>query len=342
MEAILMKRIFILSLVLIFLASLPATAKMKKLAQAGMTFLKIGASARAAGMANTFDFAQGDLASVFYNPAGLATVKKRTFFFNYTNWLADMSINHLAASWNFDTWGVFAVTAQTMNYGEINGTVISDTDPRGFADVEVNDVGGIALGIAYGIQMTDKFSIGGGVDWVTQKLGHNDTYTGNELETTGKLNKVSGLSFNFGTSYDTGIRSLHVTMSIRNYSAQMLYENEEFQLPQIYKIGLSANVFELLGLSSDPDKSLMLAIEGVDARDRPEFLNVGAEYSLLNLIDLRAGWAAQRKEDTSGGLCAGAGLKLDNFGFAGRLDVAYSDFGSVLGSVMRVSIQGSF
>ncbi len=337
-----MKRIMILSLILIFLASLPATAKMKKLGQAGMTFLKIGGSARAAGMAGVFDFAQGDLASVFYNPAGLASVKNRAFFFNYTSWIADMSVSHIAASWDFDTYGVLALTAQSMNYGEIYGTEISDTDPRGFTDIDVGNVGALALGVSYGKQMTDKFSIGGSVSWVTQKLGVNDTYTGNELDVEAKQNKVSGLSFNFGTNYDTGIRSVHLTMSIRNYSAQMLYENEEFQLPQTYKIGLSANLFELLPFLGGPEKSLILAVEGVDARDRPEYLNVGMEYSLLNMIDLRAGWAAQRKEDTSGGICAGAGLKLDNLGFAGRLDIAYSDFGGVFGSVMRVSVQGSF
>ena len=100
MEAILMKKIFFVSLLIIFLlASLPATAKMKKLGQAGMTFLSIGGSARAAGMANVFTFAKNDLSSVFYNPAGLATVENRSFFFNYTSWIADMSVIPIDDDW---------------------------------------------------------------------------------------------------------------------------------------------------------------------------------------------------------------------------------------------------
>lgn len=337
-----MKKFWILALILIFLASIPASAKMKKLGQAGMTFLKIGGSARAAGMANVFDFAKGDLASVFYNPAGLASVPNRAFFFNYTKWLADMGVSHAAVSWNLGAYGVFGLTAQMMDYGAIDGTAISDTDVRGYTDIDVGDVGALSLGLAYGKQMTDKFSIGGCVKFVSQKLGSNDTYTGGSIETKGKQNKVSGLAYDFGTSYDTGIKSLRLTMSLRNYSGQLLYENEEFQLPQTYKIGLSANLFELLPFTSGSDKSLTFAIEGVSARDRAEYMNFGAEYSLMNLIDLRAGWAAQRNEDNAGGLAAGAGLKLDNFGFAGRVDVSYSDFGSIFGSVMRVSVSGSF
>jgi len=70
-----MKKIcFLLILTLFIWAAHPAQAEMKKLGQAGMTFLAIGGSARAAGMANVFDWAQNDLGSVFYNPAGLATV----------------------------------------------------------------------------------------------------------------------------------------------------------------------------------------------------------------------------------------------------------------------------
>jgi hypothetical protein len=66
MEAILMKKMFYLSLILMmFLYSMPASAKMKKLGQAGMSFLNIGGSARASAMADVFGFAKNDLSSVF-------------------------------------------------------------------------------------------------------------------------------------------------------------------------------------------------------------------------------------------------------------------------------------
>lgn len=340
-----MKKIITLSIVLLMLLhSFPASAKMKKLGQAGMSFLNIEGSARASAMAGVFGFAKNDLGSIFFNPAGLATVEGTAFFLNSTSWLADMNVAHVAVSHNAGNYGVFALAVQSIDYGTFNGTAISDTDERGYTDVEVGDVGGISIGLGYGVSMTDKFSIGGSVKMVSQNLGMNDTYIGDALEKRNKENKTSAVAFDFGTMYDTGIKSIQLTMSIRNYSSQQLYENEEFQIPQTYKIGIAANLFELLPLGDPSTNRCILALEGVDATDRPEYMNAGLEYSLLDLIDLRTGYSFQRNLDDSGGLNAGAGLRLGNLGlpFDGRLDFSYSDYGSLLGSVMRFSLQGSF
>ena len=277
-----MKKCFALYLILFsLLISLPASAGMKKLGQAGMSFLTVGGSARAAAMANVFGFAKNDLGSVFYNPAGLATVDGSAIFLSNTNWIDDVNVIHMALSHDAGKYGVFGLTLQTIDYGEFNGTAISDTDVRGYTDIDVGDVSGLAVGLAYGTQMTDKFYIGGGIKMVSQQLGANDTYIANDVDETGKENKESTIAYDFGTIYDTGIRSLQLTMSIRNYSGQMLYENEEFQLPQTYRIGVAANLFELLPFGNDSGNSLMLAVEGVDPLDREEYLNAGLEYTLF-------------------------------------------------------------
>ncbi len=339
-----MKKLFVLFIILcLFMTTQPSFAKMQKTGQAGMTFLRVGGSARASGMADVFTFAKGDLASVFYNPAGLATVDGAAFFFNNTSWIADMNLSHMAVSYDADTWGVFALSFSSIDYGDINGTAISTTDARGYTDISVGDVGGMAIGLSYGIQMTDKFSIGGTAKFINQALGQNDTYVADLLETPGKENKIDCFGFDFGTMYDTGIRSLVLSMSIQNYSGQQLYENEEFQLPQTYRIGISGNLFELLPLGVE-NQQLTVALEGVDQPDREEFLATGMEYNLLNMIDLRAGYNFQRRQDNVGGLNAGVGFKLESFNlpFNGRFDISYSDFGSVFDDVIRFSIQGSF
>jgi hypothetical protein len=345
MEVTLMKKICVVTiLILTLVASLPVQAKMKKLGQSGMTFLSIGGSARAAGMADVFSFAKQDLASVFYNPAGLATVKDRNFFFNWTNWIADMNVYHMAISCNLEKYGVFSLNGQFMDYGNFNGTAISNVDPRGYVDVDVDNVSGLALGASYAYQMTDKFAIGGTVKWVSQRLGFGPTYVADELEIANKLNEVGDFAFDFGTTYDTGFRSLAFHMSIRNYAVQMLYENEEFQLPQTYRIGVSADLFKLQPFVTTENHSAILAIEGVDPQDRSEFLNLALEYNFNNLLYLRTGWAAQRRLDGAGGFSAGAGFNMGSLrcGCDERLDIAYSDFGSVLGSVVRISLTGTF
>ena len=203
-----------------------------------------------------------------------------------------MKAAHIAVSHNTGKYGVFALALQSMDYGDFRGTIISDTDARGYTEV---DVSGLSAGLAYGIQMTDKFSLGGGIKMVAQQLGVNDIYVAGEIDHSGKENKVSSIAYDFGTAYDTGIKSICLSMSIRNYSSQILYENEEYQLPQTYKIGMSANLFELLPVGDASTNSLLLAIEGVDPLGRTEYLNAGLEYSLMNMIDLRTGYSFQRR-----------------------------------------------
>ncbi|VAX22063.1 hypothetical protein MNBD_IGNAVI01-1931 [hydrothermal vent metagenome] len=337
-----MKKIFIVSfLILLFITTNPAFAGGKQnLGQAGMTFLSIGGSARAAGMADILDFAKNDLGSVFYNPAGLGSVENRAFYFNYTQWLADMSVAHMAFSWNFENIGVFALSAQIMNYGDFNGTAIAQ-NTQGYTNIDVGTVSGMVLGLGYGVQMTEQFYIGGNVKWISQNLGQNDTYIGGEVESSGKVNNISDIAFDFGTMYDTDIRSIMLTMSIRNYSSQQLYENEEFTIPQTFKIGIAADLIELFS-NPNKDHKVFLALEGVDARDRIQYINVGLEYTLIQMVVLRAGWASNRSQDDMSPFTAGAGFILDSSSFLGKIDFSYSSFDSALGSTLRFSISGAF
>ena len=337
-----MKKIFIVSfLILLFITTNQAFAGGKQnLGQAGMTFLSIGGSARAAGMADVMDFAKNDLGSVFYNPAGLGSVENRAFYFNYTQWIADMSVAHMAISWNFEGIGVFALHAQIMNYGDFNGTAIAQ-NTQGYTTVDVGTVSAMALGLGYGVQMTDQFYVGGNLKLLSQDLGQNDTYIGGEMESSDKVNNIGTFAFDFGTMYDTDIRSMILTMSIRNYSSQQLYENEEFAIPQTFKIGWAADLMELF---SDPNKDhkVMCALEGVDTRDRAQYLNVGLEYTLIQMVVLRAGWASNRNQDDMSPFTVGAGFILDSSSFLGKVDFSYSSFDSALGSTLRFSISGAF
>ncbi len=337
-----MKKIFSVSLlILIFIISDPAIAGDKyNVGQAGMTFLSIGGSARAAGMANILDFAKNDLGSVFYNPAGLGSVKKRSFYLNYTKWIADMSVANMAISWNFDKYGVFALHAQIMDYGDFNGTKIAQ-NALGYSEVDVGSVSAMALGLGYGIQLTDQFYIGGNVKWVNQKLGQNDTYISDVIETAGKSNEIGNFAVDFGTMYETGIKSIILSMSIRNYSSQQLYENEEFTIPQTFKIGLAADLMEMF-VEPNKDHKVLFALEGVDARDRTQYLNTGVEYTLLNMVILRMGYASNRSQDDMSPLSFGAGFILDSSSFLGKIDFAYGNFDSAIGNTLRFSIAGAF
>ncbi len=341
---------FLVLALLCFVATAPASAKMKKLGQSGMTFLTIGSSARATGMGDAFNNIEGDPSSAFYNPSGLAYIDKGAAYFGYTQWIADMAVMDLAASYRVGEYGVFGFAFRSLDYGDVYGTKIDETKDEGYSDTGTLDVGAYVFGMTYARKLTDRFSLGVGIKYAAQKLGSNEAWRagkqqfddgGNPIITKNEVSTADeGLpwaAFDLGFGYETGIKSLKLTASVRNFSKQLLYQNEKFQLPLTFEIGLSMDPFDLVpGFEAPDGHSATLAVEGIDPRDKPEDYQIGIEYTLYDMISLRLG--RRDATDAAGsGLCAGAGFKLNLAGISGRLDYSYSDFGDVFDPVNRIS-----
>ena len=56
-----------------------------------------------------------------------------------------------------------------------------------------------------------------------------------------------------------------------------------------YKIGVAADLWQMFDVGLGEDQTAMLAIEGVDPQDRPEYVNFGLEYGLMKMLALRLG-----------------------------------------------------
>jgi hypothetical protein len=140
--------------------------------------------------------------------------------------------------------------------------------------------------------------------------------------------------FDFGVLYNTGFESLSFGMSIRNFSEEIRYAQESFQLPLTFRIGVSMNTLDLLNM--DPDKhSFLLSIDATHPRDFPEQIGIGAEYIFMKMFALRAGYEFPNDEH---GFAAGVGFQKDIADFRFGLDYAYTPFG-VFGDVHRFSFQ---
>ena len=73
---------------------------------------------------------------------------------------------------------------------------------------------------------------------------------------------------------------------------------------------------------------MTIAADAQHPNDNAESLNVGAEYTLFNLISLRGGYKSLFLDNTQEGLTLGFGLNYnitDSFGLA--VDYSYQDFG---------------
>ncbi len=320
-----MKRnIFAFPVVLMLIVAFSTTAfAQKKVAQTGMTFLKIGVGARAAAMGESYTAMAGDVNAVFWNPAGLASIADREVTFSYIDWIADLKHQAVAAAWNLDGIGTFAFSLVSMDYGDpINYTRRTDTE-AGFEIGSSFSPTEYVAGFAFARQFTEKFSMGMHLKYAYQGLGLSPTSDG--VDNSYKENEVDVVAVDFGTSYMTGIRDLRFAVSLSNFSENLQYEEESFQIPLTFRMGLAMSVWDV------EEHSVTVAVDAIHPRDFSEQIHSGIEYWYSDLFALRGGYKFNHDEE---GLTFGVGLNYEMLVF----DYAYGSFGTIFGSVNRFSL----
>ncbi|MEA3500942.1 MAG: PorV/PorQ family protein [Candidatus Marinimicrobia bacterium] len=316
--------------VLLVIVSVSISFGQQKWGQTGLQFLSVSTDGRAAAMGQAMTSLSQNSLALFYNPASMGKMKQ---FIDGTasqnNWFADMQHNafSIAISPANGRFGVIGATLKNVDYGEIQGTVIAEND-QGYQDTEIYNPSSIVAGLGYAKSLNDKFSVGGQLNIVAQQLGKSIVPEGEDSSIV-KDNVVNGVSFDFGTIYKTGFKSLAFGMSVRNFSGELKYEDEGFQLPLTFTMGISMNLFDLINEDIN-SHSLLFAIDALHYRSHPEQINIGLEYALKDMFFIRCGY---RSAEELHNLSYGFGIKLVGL----NVDYAYTPFG-VFDSVQRFTI----
>ena len=336
-----MKRIIKLNLfsllVSLFLSNSLSAQDNQKLAQSGFQFLSVVSDARASGMAEAMTSLQTGSSALFFNPAGMSDMQNFVDISASVNkWIADIDHYTIAAAINpFNgDYGVIGFSVQSVNYGEFFGTRVNPASELGYEDTGIFELSALAVGVGYAKQISDKFSIGGQIRYVQQDLGESIVPVISDVDTTSRTatNELNPLVFDFGTQFRTGIKSIVFGMSVRNFSKEVQYVEEGFQAPLVFTLGISLNLFDLLG-ELPFDQSLYMSIDASHHRDYPEQVKVGLDYRVMDILSLRGGYASGNEES---GLSFGLGVS--QFGFA--FDYAYTPFG-VFDKVQRMTVRFS-
>jgi hypothetical protein len=315
-----------------------ALAANKKLAQTGFEFLSVTSDAKAGATGNAMTSLEAGSSSLFFNPAGMANMGVTLDATASMNeWIADMKHNafSLAIRPMQGRWGVVGFSFQMVDYGEFYGTQVDKGTAQGYRDTGTFSPLALAVGVGYAKALTDRFCVGGQVRWVKQKLGDSEIpviAAGQDTLRKRVSNELTPLAFDFGTQFKTGIKSLVFGMSVRNFSKEIKYVEEGFQLPLTFNLGISMNVldfFEELPLK----QSLYVSVDAVHFRSHPEQLRVGLDYQLLDVLSIRGGYMSAEDES---GLSFGMGVKYLGLG----LDYAYTPFG-VFDKVQRMTARFS-
>jgi len=307
----------------------------EKLAQTGLKFLSVPLDARATGLGDAVTSLNMSSSAMFYNPSTMADLNNIALVsFGTTKWIADINYIFGSAAFNlFDgDYGIFAVSMVAVDYGEFQGTVFAPTDD-GYIDVGTFEPKAYAFGIGYAKKLSEKFSIGGDVRYVKQSIGTAITDINSDGQFVSSDYKIDAVSFDFGILYKTGYKSLNFGMSVRNFSPEIEYEEESFQLPLTFKLGVSVDALDFFEVDKEMH-SFLFSVDASHPRDFTEQVFLGGEYTFMKIFSIRGGYSFPNDEQE---FTAGLGLKKDFSNYFIGVDYSYTRFG-VFSDVQRFTV----
>ncbi len=321
----------------------------KKVGAAGGQFLKIGVGARATGMAGAYSAIANDMSSIFWNPAGLASLSGTNADFSITQWFGGFSHNFAAASLPISETFTIGASFTNFSSGNIEFTTIEQPNGTG-SFYSVND---ISAAITVSGYLTKQFSFG-----VTSKYVQNSLASMN----------ANGFAFDVGTMYNTGLKGIKLGFSVLNLGGNLSFAGQDvtlqrrlqenlqgnpqdlqlitnpYSLPLSFRAGISTDVVtEMINgkettMGEIPDHYVVVGLDFETFSDTPEQISLGAEYMFNNMFMVRGGGRMGHDEFSVSG---GAGFKYIGEGFKAQVDYSIAPTGR-LGLVNRISIGVGF
>lgn len=301
-------------------------------------FLEIGIGARAQAMGGAFTSIADDATAMYWNPAGIAHLDGLEVSFTNTEWLADTYLGYAAVATSLGTFGAVGFDVSVLDAGERPVRTIAQPEGTG----EIFGSRDLAIGIAFAMNLTDKFSLGFHGKFIRQEVWHE---------------AANGFALDVGALYRTPITGLQLGFSILNFGTRMklagrdlqrpfdpdpsnfgndainvAFETQSFQLPLLFRFGVSYRI------KTAGSGNLLVSTDLVHPGNNTESINIGGEYSFNEFLFVRGGYESMLERDQENGLTVGGGLKFKIFGNGHvRIDYAYVNWG-VLDNADRFTI----
>lgn len=326
-----------------------AASDFTKVGLSGGQFLKIGVGARGTGMAGAHSAVASDLSSVFWNPAGLASVKGYAADISQTFWFAGMSHNFASAVIPVGEKYRLAASFTSLSSGDIKITTMDQQDGTG----GIYNVSDIALGLTLAGNLTEQFSFGVTAKYIQQAFTNVS---------------AGGFVFDIGTRYNTGYKGIVLGFSINSLGTQQTFEGADlnrannpvggvktqpvdmrlltapFDMPLSFRAGIGTDLCKGAVWEAEYDAdgvqqhSLVTALDFETFSDVPEQFAAGLEYTWKELLSIRGGY---RFGSDQFGLAGGIGIKYVGSGFDGQIDYSVNP-SQTLGLINRISVALKF
>lgn len=319
---------YISILIGITLLSSTSWAQFEKKAQVGMKFLTNPVSAEVVARGTAGINATFNSNGIFWNPALTSRINSQLdVSLNYQQWIADISYNSAAVSWNAFNFGVVTLSGTMVDYGELYETIRS-SNSQGFEETGTFSPSAYAVGIGFSQKVSDKFSYGVNIKYVNQDLGDAWIAVGDSLtDPNYKLQQVpysKGVpAVDIGTFYDFQYKGITFAAALSNVSREIKFQDEPVPLPFSVSFGATVAPLEFF-MENMKDNRLILCVESNHPRDFKEKLKFGLEYTYMDMFIVRGGYVTNVDER---GLTAGVGLRKTISDIPVRVDYGYQNAG---------------
>jgi Type IX secretion system protein PorV len=297
-------------------------------------FLQIGVGPRAMAQGGAFVAAANDVSSLYWNPAGLASVTGNEAFVSHSEWLGDINFDYVGVGLSLGDQGSIGFALTMLSVPEM----LVRTEDRQNGTGETFDAADMALAVSYSRKVTDRFSVGATIKYISQRIWHS-TATGFALDlgTQFRTDFFGGLTigaaiFNFGTDMRLSGRDVRTFVDPdprqlgNNNRVPANFELDTFGLPLNFQFGITSRPIDTRL------HQLSVSIDALHPSSNDESINIGVEYGYQRQVFLRAGYQSLFLVTREGGLSGGLGIHQPLYnGATAKLDYAYRTAGRLGG-----------
>ena len=290
-----------------------------KVGTAIFRWAEIETGTRAIAMAGSQVASGNDISALPYNPASICLINKNELFTSSSNYLAGTKHYTMAYGTKVTSSDYVGLHLFIFDSGDMPEAVAIEGQES--LTGKMFKFQGLAARLSYGRQMTDRLNLG-----ATFKVL-------NESVTSGDLG-MTGVGFDIGSNFDTGIYGMMLGMCISNFGPEARYmgdgldvpandegesqdeqkKTEYHPMPLTFRVGLQNNVYD------DGTHKVSISADAINPLDYDLYGTFGAEYSFSNMAFARFG--SHLGHDTAG-ISFGGGVNYRNF----TIDFAWSDYG---------------
>ena len=286
-------------------------------------FVQISPSARAIAVGGAYTALGDDVSSIYYNPAGVASVLTNEIEMAYISLYQGLSYETLAFAYPMEPvfhglGGTFAVSVNMLQPGTLEKT--NDVG----VTISTFSAGDDLFTFTYAHELGSDFQAGMSFKYIQQQID---------------VVSSSLLAVDAGILFAPGNDGVRVGVDLKNIGDNA----SSYSLPFTLNTGIS---FRQYGIFTKQD-DMALSIDSAFPMVIQDSLavNIGAEYNLKwvgSRISLRGGYSFVGNTDLTGiGLSAGAGYGMDFGGLVVFLDYAYTP-ADVFGDSNRFSLTTKF